>query len=631
MRIVLLLVALGGWTLACRDYFKLRLSSALFAGVQVLILTIYVFALADLLLPGLVACEVIGILYFGFSVKRSRTTLTASTYLNFFMYLLPFIIFFRAVPKDFRFTMSDEFPSWAANIKTMFLENSLGGINSATREIANGFYQSYPPFQQIFQYLFLKNTHWSEANTQVAQNILVLLSLLGVSSFLTTKKPNLALFTWFGSIAIYYLFGFTMSNLLADGLLAVQFAAALGVLALERKELKVYLLQGIVIANLILIKPTGFIFAFCAIVFAVSNILFKTASQKNPQRDLNFSDKIGYFCKSAAFVIFPAVISYLSWQIHLRIIEMTPGVEGISFSTIRTPEFKNRWSETFSSYKDNFFGSLHGPDNLAGITMATPRVVELFHISLFSIILVLAIVHSVIALTENHYERRSALATSLLFIALSIFYQLFLIFLYMFFFGEYEGVRSAALVRYSSSFLLAWAFFVFGLVIVRISKLKIRVVLYPIIAVTLFLIAPASFSSDIQKIDSNPTKLAARLDVEKVTPSVLEKVGLDKKTYFIYQKSDGFEKYIFSYLILPRTSNWVCPSLGAPYYEGDVWACPITLPDALKGYDFLAIGNGDARFWDENAKYLAADSNPRRQGLYRVKFEAGNLRLTIAS
>jgi hypothetical protein len=201
----------------------------------------------------------------------------------------------------------------------------------------------------------------------------------------------------------------------------------------------------------------------------------------------------------------------------------------------------------------------------------------------------------------------------------------------MFFFGEYEGVRSAALVRYSSSFLMAWALFVFGLATVRISTMKVRVIVYPMVAVALFFVAPASFLNDLKRIESNPTKLAARLDVEKVSPSVLEKVGLDKKTYFIYQKSDGFEKYIFSYLILPLTSNWACPSLGAPYYDGDVWTCPIRLPDALKGYDFLAIGNGDAHFWDENAKYLAPDSIPSRQGLYKIKFEEGNLRLTSES
>jgi hypothetical protein len=197
----------------------------------------------------------------------------------------------------------------------------------------------------------------------------------------------------------------------------------------------------------------------------------------------------------------------------------------------------------------------------------------------------------------------------------------------MFFFGEYEGVRSGALVRYSSSFLLAWAIFVFALVVIRVSELKWKTATLPIIGLGLLLIAPSAFSNEIRKIEPNPTKLPARLDVEKITPQVLNQVDQGEKTYFIYQKSDGFEKYVFSYLILPRTSNWACPSLGSPYYKGDVWTCSMSLPEALKGYDFLAVGNGDARFWAENAKFLTPDSAADRQGLYRVSFNSGSLSL----
>jgi hypothetical protein len=141
------------------------------------------------------------------------------------------------------------------------------------------------------------------------------------------------------------------------------------------------------------------------------------------------------------------------------------------------------------------------------------------------------------------------------------------------------------------------------------------------------LIAPSALANEIREIESNPTKLAARLDVENIVPKVLSNVSQDEKTYFIYQKSDGFEKYIFSYLILPLTSNWACPSLGSPYYKGDVWTCPMDLPEALEGYDFLAVGNGDARFWAENAEFLAPGSAAERQGLYRLSFNAGRLSL----
>jgi len=420
-----------------------------------------------------------------------------------------------------------------------------------------------------------------------------------------------------------------MSNLLADGLLAVQFAAALGIVALQRSERRINFLQGILIANLILIKPTGFVFALCAAVFVVSHLFARTYNGEAHQSNLGFLSSLRKTGISTVIVLLPAAVSYISWQIHLRRINVTPGVESFSFATIRTPEFKNRWIETISSYKDNFFGSLHGPDNLAGITLSTPKVVEILNISLFSIIVVLAVVHFFIATTTKGAQRNSSLINALLFIVLAIFYQFFLIFLYMFFFGEYEGVRSGALVRYSSSFLLAWAIYVFALVVIRVSDLKWKTVTLPIIGLALLIIAPTGFSDEIRNIEPNPTKLAARFDVEKITHQVSKQVDQGEKTYFIYQKSDGFEKYIFSYLILPLASNWACPSLGAPYYEGDVWTCPMDLPEALRGYDFLAVGNGDARFWAENAKYLEPGSAAGREGLYRVSFNAGNLSLKL--
>ena len=75
--------------------------------------------------------------------------------------------------------------------------------------------------------------------------------------------------------------------------------------------------------------------------------------------------------------------------------------------------------------------------------------------------------------------------------------------------------------------------------------------------------------------------------------------------------------------MLPIYSNWTCPSLGNPYYEGDVWTCNLALEEAIKGYDFLAVGNGDVLFWAKNSKFLAPGSLESRQGLYRI-FEKGD-------
>ena len=283
-----------------------------------------------------------------------------------------------------------------------------------------------------------------------------------------------------------------------------------------------------------------------------------------------------------------------------------------------TPEFRERFTSTLSSYAKNFFGSLHGPDNLAGITLATPKIVEILHISLFSILVILCITQLVLALFEKPQARRKQLTTSFVFISIAIFYQIFLILLYLFFFGEYEGVRSAALVRYSSSFILAWAIFVLGRLFHYLAQLKPKTVLVSLATLSIIAATPSAFANDIRKIESNPAKLQARLDVERIVPIIEKYVRIDQKVYFIYQKSDGFEKSIFSFLTLPTISNWNCASVGKPYYNGDVWTCDLALDAAIKDYDFLAVGNGDDVFWARNSKFLAPGSLDARQGLYRI-------------
>ncbi len=616
VKTLILFLSISGWTAAARAYFHIGWPPSFFLGVQSFILILYLSAVFNVLLPGLIFAEITGLIFLVFFLAKKPRAFTLRKSLHFLGYSIPFLIFIRAVPRDFRFTMSDEFPSWGANVKTMFAENSLGGISSATRSIADGFYQSYPPFQQLFQYSYLKAQNWSEANVQTAQNILVLTCLLGVVSLISEKAKSLTFPLWISSIALYYLFGFSFSNLLADGLMAVQFAAAVAISTLDRRDIRVYAMWGIVTFNLILIKPTGFILAFCATVFALAILLVNSYSENQSKLE----DKNPY--KSSllkfTFTVLPPIVSYLSWQIHLRSISNNPGIEGASIFSMNSPEFRERFTLTLSSYAKNFFGSLYGPDNIAGITLATPKIVEILHISLFAILAILGISQLTLAFLEKTQSRNKQITISFVFIFLAIFYQIFLILLYLFFFGEYEGVRSASLVRYSSSFILAWAIFVLGRIFVYFVQLKLKAILIPLVTLSIMFVTPGSFANDIRRVESDPGKLQARLDVEKVTPLVARYVKPDQKVYFIYQRSDGFEKYIFSYLVLPIYSNWACPSLGAPYYEGDVWTCNLALEEAIKGYDFLAVGNGDDLFWAKNSKFLAPGSLESRKGLYRI-------------
>jgi hypothetical protein len=141
------------------------------------------------------------------------------------------------------------------------------------------------------------------------------------------------------------------------------------------------------------------------------------------------------------------------------------------------------------------------------------------------------------------------------------------------------------------------------------------------------LAAPSSFALEITGNYTDLTKLPVRTDVEKMASETVRLVSENEKVYYVYQGSNGYEKYIFSYLVLPRTTNWSCPSLGTPLYEGDVWTCDITLEKALIGYDYLVVGKGDVQFWDANSNYLDQGSVPATRGIFQILNPGKALRL----
>lgn len=623
LKILLFCVSLIGWATLAGRIFRTNKAVSLFVGIQLVILSLYLFALVGMLRFGVIFCGVVGVLsLFTYLYRHLRET-TPADIATISLFSLPFLAFTLTIPRDFRFTMFDEFPSWAANIKTMYTENGLAGIESATRGIAEGFYQSYPPFQQLFQHYFLQFAGWSEANVQAAQNLLALVLLLGVSGLVLNSNRKVIFPAWLGSISIYYLFGFTMSNLLADGLLSLQFAACIALALRSTKNSRDYFLLGLVIGNLILIKPTGFVLAVCAVLLSLSGLL--TIKKVLKLRIVPILPKESW--KLASYAVLLPGISYLSWQLHLRAIQMNPGVEGVGFANFFSDETKARWDLTWASYKENFFGSLYGADNLAGISSTAPRVVQILHISLFMIFLVLSISQIALALLGDRLERKSNLRSAFLLILLALFYQVFLLSLYMFFFGEYEGVRSAALVRYSSSFFLGWTIYVFGLFLIQLTKFKFSRLTVALTTLLLILASPGALAAELKGDSVNQSKLPARLDVEQLVPMVTKIVSTDERIYYLYQQSNGFEKHIFTYLVLPLQTNWSCPSLGKPYYEGDVWTCDTSLPIATQGYDFLAVGKADDLFWGSNSKYLAPGSNPQVKGLYKIERDNGSFQL----
>ena len=93
----------------------------------------------------------------------------------------------------------------------------------------------------------------------------------------------------------------------------------------------------------------------------------------------------------------------------------------------------------------------------------------------------------------------------------------------------------------------------------------------------------------------------------------------DDKIYFINQNSDGFEKHVFAYSILPnKTIDW-CWSFGNKYNSNDVWTCDQNLIDLVKDFDFLVIYYTDKKFHANYKSYFFKLNEEQTDAIFKIE------------
>jgi len=620
VQMILLLIATFGNILVTSKFFAQSWKVSLFIIANIYILILYIFALIHKLDYGVNFIIIAGNIFFlERIIKRANKEIKISKF-NEILWLIPFLIFIKSVSKDYKFTMFDELNHWAVNIKFLVAERTIGDLHSSTRLISNGFNQAYPPAQELFQFLIINKLKWSEANVLISQIILILICLLALNAIFENELTWLSYALFITSIIVFYLFGLRFNNILADNFLAVHFATCLALslkIVLNKRNI---LFSGICLAVLVLIKPVSFIFTILPL--AIFSIRLLTANREINAATKDRSKAIvgakNFRLNLITIYIFP-LLAYFSWAFHIK--QLNISTKSVTHNFFDQNSQSNLL-QILNTYKDTFFGAIYGIDNLAGTSSSVPKIVEILHVSLFSIILILTICQIFLLLLKPKQARKEFLLITLAVILFAILYQVTLLFLYFYFFGEV-----AALMRYTVPFLYGWAMLVFHLFIDEISHFKNRSIIFIALFLTIFFNLPTSLSNDAIKINSNPIKVEKRLSVEKLAKQTRIIAKQNEKAYYIYQDSDNFEKYIFSYSVLPIASNEKCSSIGEPYSDKDLWTCSINLEAALKGYSYLVVGKADNKFWSLNSIYLSPKSEAYLNGIYRISYSGSKLLL----
>jgi hypothetical protein len=495
----------------------------------------------------------------------------------------------------------DDFSHWARLSKVIFLNH---GLVQAADPV---WYKDYPPGIALFHYYVGQFSGFSASAIFFASNLLILaacsqfLTMLPKYRWLTLIYCSLFLF-----FSIYY-FGTGFHTLMVDLIISLLFSAGIiGYWWSERGTGDIIRILPIVLV-LPIIKSIGLIFSCILIAVVIFDQLWLRGNKKG-----------SFYAIFLASLLIPLLLlTYLSWQQYFDSL----GVAKTFHSTISVEQVINAFNPSLSSDRQqltikNYIETITSPETIV-------------RISLFLIAML------VICRCEKQRVKRGSITILMVVLSTSLVgYLFFLLITYMFFFGEYEGVRLASFSRYAGTYYVSLNFILFSMLVnqyLKITQEKHRSNLLGFLLV--FSIAttlPSVYSAakDVGKIFlyKYPDKMAS---LDKYSSLLSEQLSPSKKIFFVWQNSTGYEMQAFSYGVIPHhTNNW-CWSVGEKYYPEDVWTCEMDIAaftTSISEYDYLFVAHADPIFWKRYSLLFNAE-NTGDGFLYKVLKDDDTLRL----
>lgn len=609
-KLALLSASMLGYVLFLTLRCGQRALVAPFLTICLIVVGLYGFALVGHLALGVQCVVGAGIISGIYAVIKGKEAFVARFSIKkswlYLLFLVPFVLVFQAIANDFMFLVWDELSFWARSQRLIFDSNALIQAHSPIS------FKNYPPGQQLFQYYVTVMAGWSEKKILFAQDVFILSGVLAVVATVV-KKEGPALLTFVASLTLIYFFRADYVTIYSDSLVAIFFAVGMAFAANESESAQDELRLLLVLSAFVLIKEVAVIFT--AIVLTVY-IIKRFMSQKQPLP--SYGARFMTAGVAAVVVALPILFVWLSWRWYVSTLAIEPnGMPALSLSSYGQESLRPRLDKTVAK----FFEALKQP----GYFESRPVMfgVKLSLVQLFAWLTALGLLA---IFWSPQGQRGKALLILLTIAAGAVAYHAFLLWTYLVYFTEYEGVRLASFERYSWTYMLAWAL----VLVCQLGRGRPHtkgpaqwIAPALLVSVALYLV-PAKFYADLKGIQSEPNALAQKKKAIALAEQVKKHIKPGEKVYFIAQNTNGYEKHMFDYAMIPFLPN-NCWSVGAKYSEADVWSCNQPLEQLINGYDYLAIYNADQRFWDDNARLVLTKGQSSQQGVYKIISREGRV------
>ena len=668
LRLALLLICLLGYCLPIASLFRMQIETVPTIVAALMIVLLHLAALAGGLLYmayGLLILGVSGfLLFFLFRLRRPpRHRERLSDYLTPGMtLLLGFIVLSYLLFDSAGLHIWDEFSLWGLYPKEIILANGLPQIEH-TAIISF----SYPPGLAYFHYFAAVVLGYTEGHLLFAQQIVILMALIGLFHGKTWSRLDPALLLFIITCYVEYLrhpqevwavainlsliaiglawrlrqererlwqtletvarlvlaYGWSLFYapqhffaLYADSPLGIYFGMALAAYLISPRTLSSVLLLTPIAAILPLIKPVGIFFALAvvSIVFVDQVLAWRRPHiECNGKSDWGIKSGSGHQTASlkkgvvmAIFILSPLLI-YGSWSAYSNMQASASFEQDLQPKYLATTLSKEERKEITVAAFWNYFRE-------RALAADIPR----WTLLLFGGAILPAVI--VICCEPQRTMRIRYLTMQALLFAGFWVYALLHLWLYMTLFSEYEGIRLASFGRYLGIYGLGWTFVFLAMLSICLAKREGHHwhvhAFYAILAIAVLILVPEKRWA---KLPHNRERTIA----EYIT-AIRQKIPLTAMVYHIWQNSEGMEHVILRYDLAPRVTNIWGWSLGKKYtksdtnaFNEDIWTIGYNLPEwsqILHAYDYVVIGSADDGFWQTYGTLF------ERQGevLYRV-------------
>jgi hypothetical protein len=569
------------------------------------LVVLYFASLVGALLAAAVILHTLGCLLLLIVIFKNHRSLLdlvrkhASPGIVLFLLLIP-ILWFQTRP--WHFIRWDEFSHWGLILKEISLTNKLPGVNTAVHFI------DYPPGTTLYQYFVIKLLGYREGSAYFAHGLMIIAPFVSLSHNYGWKKWYLVLEIYCAAFLLLHFLGYGFNVLYVDALLGILFGATV-VYFVTKEDLApksfVYIFPMLI--SLPLIKQSGLFFSFFVLAIIFASELIKKMDRCGKIRDwdlwkfsTNWRRKTAWVFSILAVIAVPLVTS-MSWGRHIATLEQTRYEETPYFSEHITLRTLYRPFSPIATERDTV--------TLSAFTQAIEK--EPIGAGKFSTKQILAMIFMMTILYGLVLYARSDDLLQIYFgvhgvmLFCFLLYAIGLLFLYLFYFYENEGVRVASFDRYMGSFLIGWGIVFFGFISLpsqsprkfTLRTQRVSLVFLSTLLCGLFLETPIQtylFVSQEAPIE--------RANVATIAQAIEERMELDSSVYHVWQNTNGYEHYVMRYELVPRYTQFWGWSLGVPYDDKDIWTTdeePVEWLETLQEkYDYVLISKSDSLFWE---------------------------------